>query len=140
MQEVAKALQPQAETKGLALEVKAPDAACVIQAERQILSQIIMNLADKAIKFTACGQVGLELGQRCNNGQRVTEISIVDTGIGIRPEDQTRLFEAFLQIDASAAVCHEGTRLGLHLSQKLAALLGERISFRSTIGQGRRSR
>jgi len=136
MQEVANGLRSQAEAKGLVLAVNVPHVASVIQADRQVLSQIISNLTNNAIKFTACGQVGLELGQRWDNGQRVTEISVVDTGIGIRPEDQARLFEAFSQIDASAAGRHEGTGLGLHLSQKLAALLGGRITFRSTVGQG----
>jgi PAS domain S-box-containing protein len=136
MQEVVSALRPMAESKGLTLAVNTPDVTCVIQADRQVLSQIISNLTDNAIKFTECGQVGLELGQRWDNGQKVTEISVVDTGSGIRPEDQARLFEAFSQIDASATGRHEGTGLGLHLSQKLAALLGGHITFRSTVGQG----
>jgi protein-histidine pros-kinase len=136
MQEVASALRAQAEGKGLALAVNVSDEACVVQTDRQVLSQIIINLTNNAIKFTEHGQVRLELGQRWDDGQKVTEISVSDTGIGIRPEDQARLFEAFSQIDASAAGRHEGTGLGLHLSQKLAALLRGHISFRSTYGQG----
>jgi PAS domain S-box-containing protein len=136
VQEVASALRPQAEAKGLALVVNTPEEACVVQADRHVLSQIIINLTNNALKFTDRGQVSLELGRRWDDGQRVTEISVSDTGIGIRPEDQAKLFEAFSQIDELAAGRHEGTGLGLHLSQKLAALLGGRISFRSTYGQG----
>jgi PAS domain S-box-containing protein len=136
VQEVASALRPQAEAKGLALVVNTPEEACVVQADRRVLSQIINNLTNNALKFTERGQVCLALEQRWDNGQRVTEISVSDTGIGIRPEDQSRLFEAFSQIDGSAAGRHEGTGLGLYLSQKLAALLGGRINFRSTYGQG----
>jgi signal transduction histidine kinase len=60
----------------------------------------------------------------------------MDTGTGIGPEDQSKLFEAFSQLDMSAARRHEGMGLGLHLSQKLAKLLGGRITFCSTDGQG----
>ena len=136
VQEVTSALRPLAEAKGLALVVNTPEEACVVQADCQVLNQIIINLTNNALKFTEHGQVRLELGQRRDNGRVLTEISISDTGIGIRPEDQARLFEAFSRVDGSAARRHEGTGLGLHLSQKLAALLGGHITFRSTYGQG----
>jgi signal transduction histidine kinase len=60
----------------------------------------------------------------------------MDTEVGIQPEDQGKLFEAFSQVDVAAVRGHEGTGLGLHLSQKLATLLGGRITFRSIYGQG----
>jgi PAS domain S-box-containing protein len=136
VQEVANALRPLAESKGLAFETKVPAQACVVQTDRRALSQIIINLTNNAIKFTEHGQVGLELGQRQDNGRVLTEISVVDTGIGIRMEDQTKLFEAFSQVDSSAARRHEGTGLGLYLSQKLAALLRGYITFASEYGHG----
>jgi len=80
--------------------------------------------------------VRLELGQRRDRNGAVTEISVSDTGIGIRPEDQAKLFEAFVQLNAGARKRAEGTGLGLHLSQKLAALLGGRITLRSEPGKG----
>jgi signal transduction histidine kinase len=107
-----------------------------VQTDRRALSQIILNVANNAIKFTERGQVCLELAHRRNSGQRVTEIRVVDTGIGIRPEDQAKLFEAFSQVDVTAARRHEGTGLGLYLSQKLATLLRGSISFVSTYGEG----
>jgi protein-histidine pros-kinase len=134
--EVASALRPLVEAKGLALVVNTPDDACVVQADRQVLHQIITNLTNNALKFTEHGQVSLVVGQRRDHGRVLTEVSVVDTGVGIRPEDQARLFEAFSQVDGAAAQRHEGTGLGLHLSQKLAALLGGHIAFRSTLGQG----
>jgi protein-histidine pros-kinase len=66
----------------------------------------------------------------------VTEISVVDTGVGIRPEHQSRLFQAFTQVDAPYKSREDGTGLGLHLSQKLAVLLGGRITFESEYGNG----
>jgi signal transduction histidine kinase len=108
----------------------------VVQTDRRALSQIIINLTNNAIKFTERGQVRLALGQRWDNRQQLTEISVVDTGIGIRAEDQAKLFEAFSQVDVSAARRHEGTGLGLYLSQKLATLLRGSIGFVSEHGRG----
>jgi protein-histidine pros-kinase len=136
MQEVAGALRPLAEGKGLAFAIEVPAHECVVQTDRRTLSQIISNLTANAIKFTEHGQVCLALEHRLDNGRGETAIHISDTGIGIRLEEQDKLVEAFSQVDASAARRHEGTGLGLHLSQKLAALLGGRITFRSIYGQG----
>jgi PAS domain S-box-containing protein len=136
LQEVANALRPLAEGKGLAFAVQVPTPECVVQTDRRALSQIIINLTNNAIKFTEQGQVSLQLEQRRDNGRVLTEIRVLDTGIGIRPEDQIKLFEAFSQVDVAAARRHEGTGLGLYLSQKLATLLRGSISFVSTYGQG----
>jgi protein-histidine pros-kinase len=136
LHEVAGELRPLAEAKGLTLVVQVPTQQCVAQTDRRALSQIVINLANNAIKFTEQGQVSLQLEQRREDGRLVTEVRVVDSGIGIRPEDQARLFEAFSQMDMSAARRPEGTGLGLHLSQKLAALLRGSISFVSTSGQG----
>jgi len=61
---------------------------------------------------------------------------VMDTGIGIRPADQTKLFQAFTQVDASTKRRYEGTGLGLHLSKKLADLLGGQITLQSEYGKG----
>jgi signal transduction histidine kinase len=120
-----------AETNGLILDVPMPAGDLVIQSDRRALSQILLNLANNALKFTEQGSVRLELSQQAENGQLRTTIQVIDTGIGIHPADQMRLFHAFTQVDASLKRRHEGTGLGLHLSQKLAELLGGRITFQS---------
>ncbi len=74
--------------------------------------------------------------RRSEPGLSVTEFQISDTGIGIRPEDQAKLFGAFTQVGASGMVRNEGTGLGLHLSRKLAELLGGKIECRSQFGRG----
>jgi len=134
--EVAATLRPLAEQKGLQLMVDCPVEPIVVQANPRALSQILINLTNNAIKFTAQGSVRLALGQCQNGHQQVIEIRVTDTGIGIRPEDQARLFQLFSQIDSTGIHQQEGTGLGLHLSQKLAGLLGGQITIQSTAGHG----
>jgi len=136
LHEVTLALRPLAEAKGLAFEVQVPAADLVIQSDRRALSQILLNLTTNAIKFTEQGRVCLELSQRPANGRVVTEMHVTDTGGGIRPADQDKLFQAFTQLDSSTKRRSDGTGLGLHLSQKLAELLGGRITFQSEYGVG----
>jgi PAS domain S-box-containing protein len=134
LDEVAVSLRPLAEQKGLRFMVVGPSEPITVQSDRRALSQIVINLANNAIKFTEQGEVRLELA---HERQRTT-ISVVDTGAGIRTEDQARLFQAFEQTGAADARRHEGTGLGLYLSQKLAHLLGGRIEFQSQYGAGSR--
>ena len=136
LHEVTLALRPLAEAKGLAFEVQVPAADLVIQSDWRALSQILLNLTTNAIKFTEQGRVCLELSQRPANGRVVTEMHVTDTGGGIRPADQDKLFQAFTQLDSSTKRRSDGTGLGLHLSQKLAELLGGRITFQSEYGVG----
>ena len=80
----------------------------------------------------------LELHQRDDNGAARTEISVEDTGSGIRPEDEAKLFQAFSRVNTDSGKRAEGTGLGLHLSQKLAELLGGQITMKSEYGKGSR--
>jgi PAS domain S-box-containing protein len=132
LEEVVSALQLQAEAKGLDLTTTLPREPVIVRTDRRALSQIVLNLANNAIKFTERGSVHLSLG--FEEGGTVA-IRVTDTGIGIRPDDQAALFEAFSQLD-SGARRREGTGLGLHLSRKLADLLGGRIVFQSEHGKG----
>jgi protein-histidine pros-kinase len=88
------------------------------------------------VKFTEKGSVTLEHRTQLVNGQPCMEFSVTDTGIGIRPDDKAKLFQAFAQVDPKRR--GEGTGLGLHLSQKLAELIGARIEFESEYGKGSR--
>ena len=136
VQEVATALRPLAEAKGLAFEAAVSPPDLVVRADRRALSQILLNLTNNAIKFTENGRVSLRVGQRQEAGRTADRVPRVGHGIGIRPEDQARLFQAFTQVDASRKQRQEGTGLGLHLSRKLAELLGGRITFQSEYGKG----
>lgn len=138
LEEVATTLRPFAETKGLQFEVIVPTADIFLQTDRRALSQILINLTNNAIKFTETGSIHVELHQRDDTGEngKTTEIIVKDTGIGLQQEQQARLFQAFEQVDNSSARKHEGTGLGLYLSQKLAGLLGGRIEVKSDYGHG----
>jgi signal transduction histidine kinase len=82
------------------------------------------------------GAVGSPTAPGKRHGQ--TEISVIDTGVGIRPEDQAKLFQAFVQLNAGDKGHVEGAGLGLHLSLKLADLLGGHITLESEYGKGSR--
>jgi signal transduction histidine kinase len=134
LEEVAATLRPMAESKGLELALAKPERDVAIRTDRRALSQIVINLANNGIKFTERGSVQLGLTERVENGRRFAEISVTDTGIGIREEDQNKLFRAFEQMEPGQR--NQGTGLGLHLSQKLATLLGGSIAVRSVYGKG----
>jgi protein-histidine pros-kinase len=136
IQEVAATLGPLAEIKGLAFEVAMPTADLVVRTDRRALSQILINLINNAIKFTTQGKVCLSLSQQQADGRMLTSVGVTDTGVGIKPADQARLFQAFTRMAGAARTHHESTGLGLHLSQKLADLLGGRITCQSEYGAG----
>jgi protein-histidine pros-kinase len=136
IQEVATFLRPLAEEKGLGFDVQIPTDALRLRTDQRALKQILINLTHNAIKFTEQGRVSLACSQRQAEGQTLTEVRVTDTGVGIQPDDQVKLFQAFSRLGASARRRSEGTGLGLHLSQKLAAMLGGYITFHSEFGQG----
>lgn len=136
IEEVAASLRPLAENKHLSLTVKIATGSPALHTDRRALSQIIINLANNAIKFTEQGGIEITLGQRMIDGRKTVEISVADTGIGIRPEDHAKLFTAFARVDVHSLQSREGTGLGLHLSQKLAEALGGKITLYSEYGKG----
>jgi signal transduction histidine kinase len=136
VEEVATTLRQSAEKKGLAFDVRLPDEDVIIPTDRRTLSQIVINLINNAIKYTDVGNVVVTVARVREAEGIVTAISVADTGSGIRSEDQAKLFQAFSQVDSSSTRRFEGTGLGLHLSQKLAALLGGQITLVSEYGKG----
>ncbi|HYL87596.1 MAG TPA: PAS domain S-box protein [Burkholderiales bacterium] len=136
IEEAVATLRPMAEAKGLALTFFPPKDEVMVPTDRRALSQILINLLNNAIKFTDSGSVRLEIARRSVDGKQVVEISVADTGVGIREADQAKLFAAFARLDAGTGKSYEGTGLGLHLSQKLARLLGGSIRLRSEYRKG----
>lgn len=136
IEEVCTALRPLVEQKGLELKVTVPERQLVLNTDRRALSQILLNLTSNAIKFTERGEVRIVLNRQEDNGKSWTQVSVHDTGIGIRPEDQPKLFEAFSQLESNLRRSNQGAGLGLQLSQKLAESLVGKISFKSEYGKG----
>jgi len=99
------------------------------------LRQILLNLLSNACKFTKEGEVRLR-ARRIANGRDWIELAVVDTGIGMTPEQQAKLFEEFSQADATTAQRFGGTGLGLALSRKLARMMGGDVTVTSEPGKG----
>jgi len=138
LREVSGMLKATAEAKGLAFEVAEPAGHPTVRADRRALTQILLNLANNAIKFTDRGGVRLELTQERTDGATTTCFAVHDTGIGIAPADREKLFKSFAQVGGAATRRGEGAGLGLYLSSRLAALLGGRLELASEPGRGSR--
>jgi PAS domain S-box-containing protein len=132
--EVITTLGPLAEAKGLTLELRVPAHDVTARTDRRALSQILLNLTNNAIKFTERGVVRIEISKP-GAGGRAIEIRVIDSGLGIKPEDQEKLFKAFTPLTVATGR-YDGTGLGLYLSQKLAELVGGSIAFTSEFGAG----
>jgi signal transduction histidine kinase len=128
----AAVVEPLAWQKGIAFEAPTPAPAPRLVTDVAKVRQILVNLAGNAVKFTDQGSVRLGIE---NGGGRV-RFTVRDSGIGISPEDQARLFQPFSQVDTGLTRRHGGTGLGLYISQRLAELLGGRIELESTLGKG----
>ncbi len=129
---------PQAEAAGLTFDVRIDSSTpptVLVDAGR--LSQILFNLLSNAVKFTASGEVGLAVrAVSAGRDRMLLKFTVSDTGCGIPPEVMPRLFEAFEQADPSISREFGGTGLGLAISQRLAALMGGRITVCSEAGEG----
>jgi signal transduction histidine kinase len=99
------------------------------------LRQILLNLLSNACKFTKEGEVKLQ-ARRMADGRDVIELSVSDTGIGMTPEQQAKLFEEFTQADATTAQRFGGTGLGLAIARKLARMMGGDVTVTSEPGKG----
>jgi signal transduction histidine kinase len=102
--------------------------------DRQKVKQIVLNLLSNALKFTHHG--GITISARADKRERMVQLSVADTGIGIAPTDQERIFEDFRQLDNSPTRAYGGTGLGLSICRRLAQMLDGRISVQSQMGRG----
>ncbi|WAE52251.1 response regulator [Stutzerimonas frequens] len=125
---------PQAMERSLQFEVElADDLPVSLFSDRQRLEQILKNLLANAFKFTEKGSVTLRVEKR---GEDQLAFAVRDTGIGIAPEQQAAIFEAFRQADGTTNRRYGGTGLGLSISRELANLLGGEIEVQSRPGAG----
>lgn len=135
-----KTMAPQAAAKGLSLTaIVAADVPAHAIGDPVRLRQILFNLLGNAIKFTETGAV--RLGLACvpesedQNGMAL-RLSVSDTGIGLTPDQQSRLFQPFVQADSSTTRRFGGTGLGLSIVRRLAEAMQGRVELQSTLGVG----
>ncbi len=137
VEEVHEILRSMSVDKKLNFTLHLPDRPTVVTCDRRALSQILLNLSTNAIKYTEKGSVEIRVALHpVANDLQECCISIRDTGVGIGPDDRHRIFQAFEQLDPLSTRRVDGVGLGLHLSQKLAHLLGATLEFASEPGVG----
>jgi signal transduction histidine kinase/CheY-like chemotaxis protein len=126
-----------ASEKGLELACRVmPEAPDGLVGDNGRLRQILVNLIGNAIKFTAQGEVVVRVGAEEVEGGAMLHFSVSDTGIGVPPEKQKVIFEAFSQADGSTTRCYGGTGLGLTISSKLVEMMDGEIWVESQPGAG----
>lgn len=131
LEEIRETFRIAAEEKGIKFFLEAPKELVVVSDERRV-KQVIMNLVSNAMKFTDKGEVKIKAVKKYKN----IDISVKDTGIGIKKEDINRLFKAFGRIPHKDMVILEGTGLGLYITKKLTERLGGDIKVKSEFAEG----
>ncbi len=126
-------VRERAATHGITLDVTIDDRLGDIIGDERKIKQILLNLLSNAVKFTPEGG-RIAINARQADGS--VEISVTDTGVGIAPEDQPKIFEEFRQVGSDYAHKVEGTGLGLTLAKKFVELHGGRIWVESEVGKG----
>ncbi len=129
-----------ASEKGLELNIDiAADIPNRLKGDPLRLGQVLINLGNNAVKFTSQGGVKIDVELLEKQGETVTlEFCVADTGIGMTPQQQCKLFKSFSQADSSTTRRFGGTGLGLSISKKLVEMMGGTIRLESEAGQGSR--
>jgi PAS domain S-box-containing protein len=132
VEDILKLEGPSIANKGLSLKVIGCGEMITIVSDRQRVHQVLLNIVNNAIKFTANGSITIE----CSRDNTFVRVEVSDTGIGIKEEDLGKLFNPFIQIESYLSRIHEGSGLGLSICQKLMDLLNGTISAKSEYGVG----
>jgi len=133
---VARLLRPQAEAKGLTLNVDIPADLGWVRTDPVRVRQALFNLIGNAVKFTLTGQVTIRAWLKPGPVEPLLRLEVADTGVGIPEAVQPRIFQRFDQGDASTTRKFGGSGLGLAITQRLAEMLGGGVGFASTEGVG----
>ena len=132
--EVRAELEPIILRSKLTVTLDVPRDVKPITSDRQKVKQILLNLLSNALKFTPAGSVTIAASY--NATARMVAIAVQDSGVGIAPEDQAKVFEDFRQLDSSPARGYGGTGLGLSICRRLSQMLGGSIELESVLGEG----
>lgn len=137
LDDAATILEPQAKSRGLELFVDiSPDRPLPMRGDPDRLRQIVVNLLNNAIKFTAKGSVTLRATVQPEQNVHRVKLEVIDTGIGIPADRLDRLFQPFTQVDSSTSRKFGGSGLGLAICRQLVGLMGGEIGVKSVAGAG----
>jgi len=136
VQGVVRLLRPQAEAKGLELELEGLEALGWIRSDPVRLRQALFNLVGNAVKFTLKGRVSVRTRMAGDAASPRLRVEIEDTGVGIPADAQARIFQRFDQGDASTTRRFGGSGLGLAITRRLAEMMGGEVGFVSEEGTG----
>jgi two-component system sensor histidine kinase/response regulator len=138
IEDVVDLLAERAHTKGLELACSIPaDLVTNVRGDPLRLGQVLTNLVGNAIKFTDQGSVVIRVASTEEIAKKVTmRFDVSDTGVGISPEAQSRIFDEFSQADGSTTRKHGGSGLGLAISKQLVEMMGGNIQVESALGAG----
>ena len=136
IEETAATVRPAATVNGTSLAIEKRTALGVAETDGFKLAQCLLNLLSNAAKFTRDGQIKLRAARETKDGADWLVFEVIDTGIGIAPEAQLRLFQPFVQADASTTRAFGGTGLGLAITRRLARIMGGDVTMKSAPGQG----
>ena len=120
------------------VDVQIAPSLTMIELDGQRLRQCVLNLVSNACKFTSNGRISIVATLEADRAGEHLQISVADTGQGITPADQARLFQPFVQADNSATRKQDGTGLGLVITRRLARLMGGDVEMESIVGVGSR--
>jgi signal transduction histidine kinase len=130
--ECAAAARALVDGKDISIDIDIPDQVITMRTDRRRLKQVLLNLLGNAVKFTSAGRVSAGV----RNTPEDVLFTVVDTGIGIAPEQFDRIFESFYQVDGSTTRLHGGIGLGLALVRHVVSILGGRVDVASEVDSG----
>jgi CheY-like chemotaxis protein len=136
LRDVWRSFHPIAQKKGLRLELDVPGSMPAVRGDPLRIRQVLSNLVNNAVKFTPAGEVRIAASFESEGGLTAITFSVSDTGIGIEPAAQARIFDKFTQADCSTTRYFDGTGLGLSICRRLVELMGGSICVVSTPGAG----
>ena len=137
MADVLSLMSARAKARGLELRVEYDgQIPASIETDPKRLKQVLINLVGNATKFTADGSIVVRMSVLPGEGRRMLRFEVIDTGIGLTPEQASRLFQPFSQADSSTTRRYGGTGLGLSISRRLCELMGGTIGVEAELGVG----
>jgi signal transduction histidine kinase len=134
--DVVRTIEPLAAKNANQIAAKCDGAIGTLHADQMRLRQALLNLMSNANKFTERGSIAIDAQQRREDGRDYVTVAVADTGIGMTPEQMSKLFQEFSQADASTTRKYGGTGLGLAISKRFCQMMGGDITVQSEPGRG----